>query len=88
MGQAVVAMTATGTVEVAGQRKDVKGVKPAGQWNRLHATLKGDRLTVRLNGQPVVEGTEVKNVPSAGAVGLQSGGGAVDFANVFIRGLK
>jgi hypothetical protein len=77
---------AGGIKELVAAEGDGKGFKPGGQWNRLHATLKGKSARVTLNGVLVTE------YPS----GLQSANGALalspqgemDFANIFVRELK
>jgi hypothetical protein len=61
--------------------------KPLGEWNRTMITLKGDRLTVSLNGKVVIENAQLPGVPENGPVGLQHHGGAIDFANIWIKEL-
>ncbi|MFO0964601.1 MAG: family 16 glycoside hydrolase [Gemmataceae bacterium] len=91
-----------GSGEVYGYRTDPKmsaevrkGVtpkeradKPLGQWNRFHITMKGDRLTVVLNGKTVIENAQLPGVAPRGPIALQHHGDAVQFANLFIRELK
>jgi hypothetical protein len=66
--------------------------KPAGEWNRMHVTCKGNSLTVRLNGEVVNEVDlgkgALKSRPPAGYVGLQDHGLPLWFRNVRIRELK
>lgn len=66
--------------KISGVKKSVGAEKPPGEWNRVELEARGDRYTVRLNGQLVneVTGVEVK----AGPIGLQSEGGEVHFRNV------
>lgn len=66
----------------------VKADRPVGEWNRFHITMKGDRLTVKLNGKTVIENAQLPDVPSRGAIGLQHHGDPVQFANIFVRELK
>ena len=40
--------------------------KPVGEWNSFEITLKGDRLTVVLNGMTVIENAELPGIPAAG----------------------
>jgi len=61
---------------------------PIGQWNRFIITMKGDRLTVVLNGKTVLENAHLPGVPEAGPIALQKHGGALEFANIMIRELK
>ena len=102
-----------GSGEVYGYRRDKKvspevnaGVTPSrradnpvGEWNTFIITMKGDRLTVNLHGQTVIENAQLPGIPEAGPVGLQHHGGLekngeynnasslVQFRNVFIREL-
>ena len=66
----------------------VKADKPPGQWNRFVITLKGDRLTVLLNGQTVIDQEQLPGIPPSGPLGLQHHGDPVDFANLFIKELE
>ena len=59
-----------------------------GSWNRFVITMKGDRLTVVLNGKTVVENAQLSGVPAKGPIGLQHHGDPIEFANLFIKELK
>jgi len=50
-------------------------------------TMKGDRLTVELNGQKVVEDARLPGVPLRGPIGLQHHGHAIQFANLYVKEL-
>lgn len=63
----------------------VKADRPLGEWNRTMVTLKGDRLTVSLNGETVIENAQLPGVPASGPVGLQHHGSAIDFANIWVK---
>ena len=90
-----------GSGEVYGYRKDpamspavkagvtpkTKADRPQGEWNRTMITLKGDRLTVTLNGQVVIDNAQLPGVPASGPIGLQHHGGAIDFANLWLKEL-
>lgn len=92
-------MWPVGSGEVYGYRVDAKmpaavraGVtpksaadSPAGQWNRFEISLRGERLTVRLNGKTVIESAALPGIPARGPIGLQSHGSPVEFTNIFIR---
>jgi hypothetical protein len=81
-----------GSGEVYGYRMDPKmppsvraGVtpkhqadRPVGEWNTFEITLKGDRLTVVLNGITVIENAELPGIPSRGPIALQHHGGFKD----------
>ncbi|MGQ0637282.1 MAG: 3-keto-disaccharide hydrolase [Planctomycetaceae bacterium] len=62
--------------------------RPIGQWNRFVITMRGERLTVVLNGQRVIEDTRLPGVPAKGPIALQHHGDPVQFANLFIRELE
>lgn len=49
--------------------------KPVGEWNRFVITAKGDHVTVRLNGQTVIDNVELPGLPAKGPIGLQHHGG-------------
>ena len=73
--------------------------KPVGEWNKFIITMKGDRLTVDLNGQTVIENAQLPGIPEEGPIGFQHHGGKdkdgnynnsaslVQFRNVFIKEL-
>jgi Domain of Unknown Function (DUF1080) len=81
-----------GSGEVYGYRMDKKmpakvraGVtprtqadKPVGEWNAFEITVKGDRLTVALNGTTVIEDAELPGLPEQGPIALQHHGGFRD----------
>jgi len=64
-------------------------LKPAGQWNRLHATLKGKTLGLTINGKAYTESLPRINEAKAarGVFGLRAPG-PIDYANLFVRELK
>lgn len=61
---------------------------PIGQWNRFVITMRGDRLTVVLNGKTVIENAQLPDVPRTGPIGLQSHGSSIQFANIYILELS
>jgi Domain of Unknown Function (DUF1080) len=65
----------------------VKADRPVGEWNRSMITIKGDRITVSLNGRVVIDNAQLPGVPAKGAIGLQHHGSAIDFANFWIKEL-
>ena len=71
----------------AGATPKVKADNPPGQWNRFVITLKGDRLTVELNGKTVIENAQLPGVPPPRPIGLQHHGDPVQFANIYIKEL-
>lgn len=71
---------------------------PVGQWNRFEVTVKGDRVTVVLNGKTVIENAQMPGIPAKGPVGLQHHGSMrngqwnsppslLQFRNILIRQL-
>jgi hypothetical protein len=103
-----------GSGEVYGYRMDEEqppevraGVVPTthadhtiGEWNSYVITVKGDRLTVVLNGKTVIESAQLPGLPERGPIGLQHHGGKgedgewqsppalVQFRNIAIRELE
>jgi hypothetical protein len=71
----------------AGLTPKVKADKPIGQWNRFAITMKGDRLTVVLNGETVIENAQMPGVPERGPIALQHHGDPIQFANLYIKEL-
>jgi len=90
-----------GSGEVYGYRTDQSmpaavraGVTPStvadhalGKWNRFIITMKGDRLTVNLNGRAVLENAQLPGVAERGPIALQHHGDPIEFANIFIKPL-
>jgi hypothetical protein len=66
----------------------VKADKPLGQWNRFVITMKGDRLSVKLNGKQVIDNAQLPGVARKGPIALQHHGDPIEFANLYIRELK
>ena len=102
-----------GSGEVYGYRTDEKmppevrqGVTPlrnadkdVGEWNAFEITLKGDRLTVVLNGITVLDNAQLPGIPAKGPLALQHHGSKKDgvwnsppslvqFRNVSIKELR
>ena len=90
-----------GSGEVYGYRMDGKQPKavraalvpsekadnPIGEWNTFILTMKGDRLTVELNGKTVIENAQLPGVPAKGRLALQHHGSALEFRNIAIKEL-
>jgi hypothetical protein len=62
--------------------------KPVGEWNTFVITMKGDRLTVELNGEVVINNALLPGVPEEGEIALQRHGNPIDFKNIFIKEIK
>jgi hypothetical protein len=68
--------------------------KQVGEWNRFHIHMKGDRVTVYLNGKKVVDDTPLENywergkpLPAKGPIELQHHGDRLWFKNIYLREL-
>jgi hypothetical protein len=51
---------------------------PVGQWNHFEITVRGQTVTVALNGKTVIPGATIPDLPERGGVGLQHHGGMRD----------
>src|SRR5262249_13603423 len=69
-----------GIVNVA---KPLAMVDAGGKWNTYDIVAKGPKMTVRLNGQLIADGTDGKH--PRGPIALQYAAGTVKFRNVQIR---
>jgi hypothetical protein len=58
---------------------------PLGMWNRMLIAVKGDLLTVTLNGHVVIDRAKLPGMPPRGALALQHHGSAIEFANMWIK---
>jgi len=92
-GQVNIWTWAMGSGELWGQH-GVKGCrpvknadKPVGEWNTFIITMKGDRITVALNGQEVISNLQTRGLPKAGAIGLQQHGDPLEFKAIYIKKL-
>ena len=65
----------------------VKADRPTGEWNRTMVTIKGDRLTVSLNGRVVLDKIQLPSLPAKGAIGILDQDCAIDFANFWVKEL-
>ena len=74
--------------------------KDIGQWNQFEITMRGDRLSVKLNGEQVLKNAQLPGIPSRGPIALQHHGGKgrdgkwnsppslVQFRNIAIKELE
>lgn len=90
-----------GSGEVYGIRNDGKQPLPiraaltprvfadnkVGDWNRYVITVKGDELTVVLNGKVVLHDAKLPGVKPTGKLGFQHHGNPLQFANIFVKEL-
>ena len=73
----------------------VKADKPVGEWSTFFIRMVGDKVTVKLNDQVVVDNTPLENywdrskpLPEKGPIELQHHGNRLEFRNIFIRELQ
>ena len=62
-----------------------KADNPVGEWNRFEITMRGEHVTVVLNGETVIERCHLPGVPAEGPIALQHHGNPIDFANLFVK---
>jgi hypothetical protein len=81
-----------------------KADRPVGEWNTFHIIMKGDKVTIWLNGEKVVNDTPLENywdkpkkpmpgedlppLPATGPIELQHHGDQLWFKNIYIRELN
>ncbi len=72
----------------------VKADRPVGEWNTMFIRMVGDRVTVKLNDQLVVDDVPLENywepgkpLPATGTIELQNHGNNLWFRNVYLREL-
>jgi hypothetical protein len=61
--------------------------RPLGKWNVFLITLKGDQMTVELNGVRVIDAARLPALPASGPIGLQHHGDPVQFRNLWVKRL-
>ncbi len=57
--------------------------KPIGEWNEYEIVVNGGRITLKVNGEVLNEGTDAEEV--AGYIALQSEGAEIHFRNIVLR---
>jgi hypothetical protein len=62
--------------------------RPLGEWNAFLVTIKGDRMTVDLNGERVIDAAQLPDLPKTGPIGLQHHGDAVQFRQLWVKTLN
>jgi hypothetical protein len=72
-----------------------KADKPLGEWNTFRIIMKGDDVTVYLNGELVVDNKPLANywekgkpLPATGPIELQHHGDKLWFKNIYVKELK
>ncbi|HWE35878.1 MAG TPA: DUF1080 domain-containing protein [Isosphaeraceae bacterium] len=68
--------------------------KPVGEWNTFHIIMKGEKVTVWLNGELVVDNVTLENypdykgpIPGTGTIELQHHNHPLEFRNIYIKEL-
>lgn len=112
-GQANIWNWPVGSGEIFGYRNDttmapevraaavpkVNADRHIGEWNSFEITVRGDRMTVVLNGKLVIDNARLPEIPARGPIGLQHHGAMADgrwtsppaliqFRNIYIKELK
>ena len=62
----------------AGATPKERADNPVGEWNTFEVTLRGDRVSVVLNGRTVIDDTRLPGIPARGPIGLQHHGSFKD----------
>ncbi len=83
-----------------GVTPSVNADHPVGEWNRQKTIMRGDRLTVVLNGRTVIDNAQLPGVPASGPIALQHhgrfneetgrwgpGSSCIQFRNIFLKEL-
>ena len=71
-----------------------KADKPVGEWNTFHIVMVGDEVTIKLNGELVVDKAKLQNywergkpLPAKGPIELQFHGDPLWFRNIYVKEL-
>jgi hypothetical protein len=60
--------------------------KPIGEWNEYEIVVNGGKVTLKVNGEVLNEGTDAEEV--AGYIALQSEGSEIHFRNIVLREIR
>lgn len=71
------------------RKKSDTSMAAEGEWKSFHVRVEGPKVSVKLNGEPVLEYTDDTEQPlKVGFIGLQMNGGKIEFRDVFLRPLS
>ncbi len=82
--------------DTAGREPLVHADKPIGEWNHIIVRLVGEKVTIHLNGQLIVDQAKLFNffdkkenstLPKAGPIQLQTHGAPVQWRNIYVKEL-
>jgi len=68
----------------------VKADRPPGEWNRFIITMKGNKISVSLNEQLIIDEAELPGIPTEGPIALQDDhedNNTFQFANLYLKEL-
>ena len=100
MSQINIVCKSAGSGELYGYRKKKPGMPPEvraacvpklradhepGEWNHFKITVKGDHVSVELNGKLVIDDARMPGLPERGPIALQHHGEGIEFRNVTLR---
>lgn len=71
----------------AGVTPKARADRPLGEWNTFTILMKGDRLTVDLNGVNVISNALLPGVPSDGPIALQHHGDPLELREIYVHEL-
>ena len=80
----------------AGARGPIKPAdRPVGEWNTFRIVMRGDIVTIWLNGELVVDQVKMENywdyskpLPARGPIELQHHGSTLEFKNIYVKELN
>ncbi len=77
------------TGSLVARQKPAAAVTTDGEWHSFHVRAMGNQLTVRLDGNTILEYVDESDAPLAnGYIGLQKNAGKIQFRNVFLKPLS
>ena len=59
--------------------------RPIGDWNEMRIQMRGERVSVEVNGQKVIREAKLPGIPVRGPIGLQHEHGRIQFRHLFVQ---